>query len=523
MSQTQSANLNWKLYSQVLLGIFLFIQVLRWSVSPQFIDIYYHLLTAWGFIQSGGYTGWDFWQYAPVGRMHIYPPLFHLILALFIKLGVQKILLIKILEVVLPVVFLCLLYSVIATFYSIRLSFLVLLFIGSSFSFYLSLSNYLPATLAMVFGLLCLERLFRQDTLRGSIFLALCFYTHIGLSYFFALSFILYGIFCKEDRRGFVVSVICAVILSAPVIFKQVAALKFISISGVSNENKFCEFKVVDSLLGIVGLVAVSRMRKRYLLFIGFFLASLIFLAYPYRFFSGQGYLSIVLLSALAVDFLYERLTARMPGSGRYLLIALILYCVFLSPTVVMSQRAGNNRQTYSVFTFDSVVVNTFSMQHHERISTLLSVFPQKELLSAADIIKAHSKENDIIFSEIYSIGVELASLSGRATANRLFPEIKSAGEFDPIAASKIIILLQDYDPLYFNSLLRKYNLRKIGENRLFVLYENPLCKVSSQLEKASVPYWCIIAIGIGLLILLVIPRKITEIPIRWTKRCNDR
>ena len=502
MSKTYPAEVNWKLYSRALLAIFLLVQLLRWRVSPQFIDIYYHLLTAWGFLQAGGYSGWDFWHYAPVGRMHIYPPLFHLILVFFIKLGLQKILLIKILEIVLPVALLGLIQRVISARFSPRLAFLVLLFIGSSFSFYLSLINYLPATLAMIFGFLCFDRMLRRNFLPASLFLALCFYTHIGISYFFALSFILYGLFRKEERRAFVLPVVYALVLAAPVLFKQAAALKVISVFGVSNENNFCEFKVIESILGLAGLALAVRMRKDYWLFVSFFLASFIFLVYPYRFFSAQGYLPLVFLAAVAADFLYNKFTAKIPQLQYPLFITLVLYCLYFSPTLMMNPREEGYKKQYTVYVADSVLANTFFGQPHERIATLLSEFPQKELLSAASIIEAHSQEGDIVSSEIYSIGVTLASLSGRATANRLFPEIKASKEVDPLAVSTIIVFLQDIDPVLLNSLQRKYDLQKIGENRLFTLYKNPACRTKAHVKQASISFGGIAALSLVILFL---------------------
>ena len=88
----------WDFYSTIIIAMFSLTQIFRWMILPRSMDIYYHLLTAWGFIQSGGYSGWDFWEYAPVGRMHIYPPVFHIVLAFLIKLGMNKIILAKILR-----------------------------------------------------------------------------------------------------------------------------------------------------------------------------------------------------------------------------------------------------------------------------------------------------------------------------------------------------------------------------------------------------------------------------------------
>src|SRR3990167_1371545 len=105
MIKEQVKDFSWDFYSKLMILSYCLLQFIRWPLLPQFMDIYYHLLTAWGFIQAGGYSGWDFWQYAPAGRIHIYPPLLHIVLAFFIKSGISKIILVKFLETAAPISF----------------------------------------------------------------------------------------------------------------------------------------------------------------------------------------------------------------------------------------------------------------------------------------------------------------------------------------------------------------------------------------------------------------------------------
>ena len=102
---------SWNFWSIVIIISYAAWPIARWAKLPQHIDIYYHLLTAWGFIKAGGYTTWDFWQYAPIGRPNIYPPLFHIILAMFMKAGIGKIFLARLFSVALPALFLFTLWS----------------------------------------------------------------------------------------------------------------------------------------------------------------------------------------------------------------------------------------------------------------------------------------------------------------------------------------------------------------------------------------------------------------------------
>lgn len=202
MLKNRINNLSWDFYSRVIILSYLLLQILHWQMFPRFMDIYYHLLTAWGLIKAGGLSAWDFWQYAPVGRVHIYPPFFHIVLAALMKLGINNIILAKLFEVFTPVIFLIVLWKFVRKNFSDRLAFFVVLMFGSSISFYLSLLNHIPATLALIFGFLAYGQLFKKRQARSLLLLTLCFYTHIGISLFFSLSLFFYGLFYKEFRKA---------------------------------------------------------------------------------------------------------------------------------------------------------------------------------------------------------------------------------------------------------------------------------------------------------------------------------
>jgi len=281
----------WNFYSGIIISSLLVLQLARWIILPQFMDIYYHLLTAQGFIQAGGYSGWDFWQYAPMGRPHIYPPFFHLALAGFMQAGVSPVILAKLCEALLPVVFLVTLWKFIKNHYGPQLAFFSVLLFFASFSFYLSLLNHIPATLALIFGILSLNQLFKKRLLRSAILLTLVFYTHIGISLFFGLTFLLYGWLNNEFRKKAGGVLLAALIFSLPIIIKELSVLRFMHTFGFSlHERYLCQVKIVESVLGLIGLFQALKRGKEYRLFAGMFLASLIFIIYPYRFLSGEGY-----------------------------------------------------------------------------------------------------------------------------------------------------------------------------------------------------------------------------------------
>ena len=70
------------LYRGYVVLLLLFVAVvsaLRWSWYPIFVDTYYHMAVIQGMHQAGGLPTWAFWELAPAGRVHIYPPSLHIL------------------------------------------------------------------------------------------------------------------------------------------------------------------------------------------------------------------------------------------------------------------------------------------------------------------------------------------------------------------------------------------------------------------------------------------------------------
>jgi hypothetical protein len=479
----QNKAISWDFLSKIAILVFLLLQCIRWSVLLQSMDIYYHLLTAWGFIQAEGYSGWDFWQYAPVGRIHIYPPFFHLMLAGLLKSGVSQIIMAKLCEVIIPTIFLGVLWNFIRVNFSKRLAFFVLLMFFSSFSYYLSVTNHLPATLASIFGILSLGQFFKNKIVRSALLLSLCFYTHIGVSWFFFLTFILYAAFNKEARREALLAAGLAFFLSLPVIIKEVNGLRFLTTAGLNlNEKYLSQVKVIDLLLACAGLFIALKAKGKHSLFLAFFVASFIFIIYPYRFLSGEGYFSLMLLCALFLSNLYNALNRK------YMILIIAVFTLVISPTWVLYKNIGDNKLNYKINVLDSGFINLLMAKGR------VLWFP-KEYLSAANIVRENSGREDIIFSSLNFIGLTVSSLAGRATANALLPEIKLPDSYNPLVSSRIIIFSKIDDPNITDRIISALNLTKVGENDFFAVYKNPGCNVRLKANKAVLTFKLVLAL----------------------------
>ena len=466
---TEKKYFSYDFWSVIILIFYAIMQISRWQLFPQHLDIYYHLLTAWGFIQAGGYSSWDFWQYAPVGRPHIYPPLFHIVLALFMKAGVDKIILAKIFSIVIPLTFLVTLWSFLRKKFSSCLAFFSLVTISSSLSLYASLTNHMPSTIALTFGILAIWQLMNRKTVFALLLLTLCFYTHIGVSYFIMLTLVIYALFNKEYSRQVFIIVMGAVTLAIPMIVRQLSGINLLSLASV-KENYSCEFKTIDYILAIIGFVILLRSKGKGRLFLALFLASFVYLPYMARFFSAEGYLPVALLAAVALYGISESF-----GRNRYAKYIVVLGTIFMlifSPTIATGQlEVGGplNR----IFLFDSAVMNMLFPKANERMISS-TIWFEKRYSFVSKLIGENSSPDDIIYCTEDIVGLCLAAASGRATANYLLPEVYSKGRTDPYADSKIIIMLKYHDPKSVKEIVDRYGLVLLGKNEILDVYKNP-------------------------------------------------
>lgn len=465
-------------WSFIILVFYAIMQISRWQLFPQHFDIYYHLLTAWGFIQAGGYSAWDFWQYAPVGRPHLYPPLFHIALALFMKAGVDKIALAKIFSVVIPMAFLATLWNFLRVKFSSCLAFFSLVAISSSLSFWASLTNHMPSTVALTFGILAIWQFMDGRKIPSLLFLTLCFYTHIGASYFITLTLVIYALFNVEDRRAAFIVAAGALILAAPMIMRQLAGINLLNLPSV-KENYSCEFKTIDYILAAIGVVILLRSKGRGRLFLAIFLASFVYLPYIARFFSAEGYLGITLLAAVALYGICESFGRNR--YAKYIVILITAFMLIFSPTIAIG-RLEPGGPSNKILLFDSAPMNMLFPKANERMISS-TIWFEKRYSLASKLIRENSEPNDIIYCPEDIVGLCLAVASGRATANYLLPEAYPKGRTDPYADAKIVIMLKYHDPVDAKKAIDKYGLLPLGGDDMIEVYKNPSARAKMKIR----------------------------------------
>lgn len=470
----------WDLFSKfVLLSLFI-LQVPRWFASPRDADILYHLHSAWGFIQAGGYSGWDFWEYAPFGRMNVYPPFFQMLLALLIKLGISPVILAKFFETFTPVIFLVILWRFIRDNYGRISAFFILFVFVFSFDYCIFLSDHIPSTIALIFGISAFDGIFKGRLIRPAVFLTLCFYTHTGVSLFIALALLLYLIFDRRHLKNVSLSLSLASIFALPVLIKYYSVVdRILPLWAGSRQRMPYQIKIFDYILLSGGILLALKLKGKHYLFVCLFLASAIFLIYPHRFFQGEGYLPVIMLSSVVLSVVWERLNPGFFKGMAFFTVAFAL--LYALPFLPLKKEAMPYKN--------------------------VTMWRPDDYSRAASLIRKNSENRDVVYCNMDYFALALGVLSGRATANALFPEIPPSLEFDPLATSNIIVLTKDMDPFSLSVITGKYGLQRIGETRLFVVYRNNSTPFKAKVAKASVPFRKVILLFPAALCIFLISR----------------
>ncbi len=223
----------------------------------------------------------------------------------------------------------------------------------------------------------------------------------------------------------------------------------------------------------MIGFVILLRSKGKGRLFIALFLASFVYLPYLARFLSGEGYLAIALLAAVALYGISESFVKNR--YAKYIVISIAVFMLIFSPTIATGQLQVGGPLT-RLYLFDSAPMNMLFPKANERIISG-TIWFEKRYSFVADLIKENSAGDDIIYCTEDIVGLCLAVASGRATANYLLPEVYSKGRTDPYADSKIIIMLKYHDPKSVKEIVDKYGLVLLGKNDILDVYKNPSAK----------------------------------------------
>ncbi|MDD5565863.1 MAG: hypothetical protein PHG31_03090 [Candidatus Omnitrophica bacterium] len=496
---------SWDLYALGLLVLCIVLQYLRWQMFPLFLDVYYHLSVMHGFDTAGGYVTRSFWQASPSGIPHLYPPLLHITMLAGYKLGLSDIVIARLLHFLFYPLPLFVSWFCIKKLFNSRLAFFALLLLTVPFSLYLSFINTTASTLAMLLGMLSFLCAEKGKRIASALLLALAFYSHALLSWVFLFTFVLYALFAKETRRTYFLVAIAALACALPMLIHEYSHRAFFSFVYL-KENEEVGIHVFIIALAIGGIVRCARLKGRYYFFIALTISFFAFLSQlPYRYFSGEGMVAFVLLAGVAFEYLFVRASSKK-GARILVIVAAVFIWVF-SPAL----RFSGGKPSFLLS--QSTLVNLMPHWKSHSGPLELSIWHPRYYREIASLVKGHSRQDDILYSNFNYFSGALGIFTQRATSNIMLREIKPIRRFDAVKAARIIVWLKDVsdtpgEPFY---LIHKYGLRKVGETELVYIYENPDARGKRRIAR---PLVTLAAIGwIAALVALLIALDIRKAP----------
>lgn len=414
------------------LAAFTLLWMARWPAFPLVLDPYYHLLVASQIADAGGPFLHEWWQYAPVGRPHLYPPILHLILAGGLGAGIAPLTVIRIASVVAVPALIFSLFLVARRMMPSEEALCVLWMSLIPFGFHLHSAVTLAATLGVIQLLWFIVALERGKAIAVGALFGLLTYTHLGLPWIALISAVVY-VLLRPQTRATLWRGSWGLLLALP--WWIHLARHRGSLHPVPRvENALAEIWPGLLLMAVIGAWVCLRAPRRWAFPLacsaGFLLLAP---SHSYRLVNGEGVIALILLAGVGLSALAKRLFPAAEHSRQVLAMLVLAILVACLPTV--TRQAGVWRADFG----DSSPWHLVGLSRTEP-KDLEASLAVPRIAQLAETVRLQSQPGQILWSNApYVLGL-LAVLAHRPMASAMFHEVGPARAFDPIEASQVFV-----------------------------------------------------------------------------------
>lgn len=501
----------WDAYSLSLLALFSCLIIINHFEFPLSLDIYYHLGVAQEFNRGGGFTLINFSEFAPMGRAQLYPPLLQILSAIILKTGISPMLLAKLLNILIFPAFLFVFWRILKSLLADKESFFAILLLSTPYSLFVSCVDNIPATICIMLILGTLYMLEKGKIISASILLGLAFYSHLAFAIMGCVTFLIYGIVKKEDLKKVILTASGAILISSVFLTHIILNLGLLRKGGQNDPLEISWLIYILAAFAIFHLIKTKQIKK-YLFWVIFALVSLAILAtYPFRFFSGQGMLPLIILSAIALaQFfdLFEKNTHNLFAHLPFKIFAFFIILNFVWPLFVLNTYPPPktiNVLGDTTFRELSHTIEPQSFRLHD--VSIYSRFANE----ISEIIKENVGEDEIIFSNMGIFGQLLSVISERPNASGMLSEVKPRLNIDPFAVSKLFVAIKTEDAekdLTAEHFAKRYGFEEIEETEIAVIYKKNEAEVTRPKNFAIITFPYIYVFLIILIALIIFDLK---------------
>ena len=483
----------------VCLGSFAALWLARWPAFPLVLDPYYHLMIARQIADAGGPIAYEWWEHAPVGRPHLYPPVLHILLALLLKAGVGPVAALRAASVFLPVALMASLYAASRRLAGAGTALAVLAAACTPFIFHLHCAITLAATLGMIELLWLFVALEEGRPAAAGALAALLGYTHLGLP-----GMALITVIAQAWMRGPVAWRRAAQagwgwLLPMPWWLHVLRAQPGLHVTA-RWENTQVELLPVLLAAALLGLWTSWRKKGPLSWFVACW-AGFLALAprHAFRWLDGEGMLPLILLAGVGITQAAEWFAGRSRGRRLALGGCLAAAAVLLGPTLVRTGEAWQLRWPDSA---PWHLLGAPRVAAKELDATFVAP-PMEELVA---LVERETQPNEILWSNApYAVGL-VAALARRPMSSAMFNEVGPSQAFDPIAAAHLVVFFKVGSVPGWVRLadLRRYRLTQVADTELAALYRRTGPAVPARPPQAVMPL-AVAAAALGLLAGLAI------------------
>ena len=472
---------------------------MQWPLLPKFLDIYYHLGVMKGFADAGGYVTRAFWEYAPSGRPHLYPPLLHVLMLALYKAGVPAITIGRFVDCFSYPLFLFLFYRLTAKYCSERAAFFSLLLLASVFSVALSSVTLSAFNLSAILGLWMFCFLQERKSLGAGLCLALCFYTHTLMAGLMLLTLVFYALLRREVARTAFRTAAGALLLAAPFLVYQFHFRDYFTFVKV-HEFRLWEFDASILLLALCGMVYLTKKRslKKAALPLAFLagFAPLI-LSHPPRYFSGHGLIGPAMLAGVFADEFFSQWTHK-PFSRKWLacFVAFVLFILLAAPFFKWNVKEGKGEWVWADRT-----VTRYLLPDEKRSFRAqgFSIYFQEDYAKIVQAVREHSGPEDILWTDFsYTAGI-LGILADRATSCAMLAEVKSYESSNRLKDARVIVWFKDKEAKPTSEMrdaVERYHFSLLQETDMAFVWLNPEGYGQRRVPKPTVPMPVLFGLG---------------------------
>ncbi len=456
----------------------------RWPTFPLLLDPAYHLSVALQMRDAGGLLAYEWWEAAPIGRVHLYPPAVHVLLSGLLGAGLSPITALRALSVTLMPALLASIWAVTRRLTTDDAALGALIAAIMPLSWFLYLTGTLASGLALIELLWLLAACRERRPVAGACLMALLWYTHLGVPWIAASTLAMIAVFDAAVRRTILWSLGIGTLLTTPWLLhlaRHASVLRVLA----RAENQAIDVAPALVLLALAGIWVSWRAGGAARWMIGLWAAcSLMIGAFRFRWLSAEGVLPIALLAGAALDRFASRL-ARAPGTRPWALLGLG-GLLALGPTWRVTDAGARwiwpDAAPWHLVNRERMTPSPLDLQLYG---------PQAERLVQA--VRRVTSSGTILWCNAPYAGGLIAALARRPTSTAMLYEVPASAAFDPVGAAQVVLWMK-IDPLpgspALEPLIRRYGLVLIADEEVGTLFRNPAAPTPARSPAAVVPLW---------------------------------